>query len=125
MPATARSLAQQNGMSYSEARLLSDVSYNAQLGSQYLGQQIDAFNGSYVLTFAAYNAGPRRAREWIQRFGDPRGQPIDEVVDWVEMIPFTETRNYVQRVMENYQVYKIRLGAGFSIESDLTNGRRG
>ncbi|WP_244490874.1 lytic transglycosylase domain-containing protein [Aureimonas frigidaquae] len=125
MPATAKTLARETGVAYSEARLLNDVSYNAQLGSRYLGQQIDAFNGSYVLTFAAYNAGPRRAREWIQRFGDPRGQSVDEVVDWVEMIPFTETRNYVQRVMENYQVYKMRLGAGFSIESDLRNGRQG
>ena len=80
--------------------------------------------GSYVLTFAAYNAGPRRAREWVKRFGDPRGKPIDEVVDWVENIPFTETRNYVQRMMENYQVYKMRLGASADIESDLRFGRR-
>ncbi|KAA0971038.1 lytic transglycosylase domain-containing protein [Aureimonas fodinaquatilis] len=123
MPATAQSLSKEAGLPYSEAKLLSDVSYNAQLGSQYLGNQISSFDGSYVLTFAAYNAGPRRAREWIQRFGDPRGQPLDEVVDWIEMIPFTETRNYVQRVMENYQVYKIRLGAGFSIEKDLRTGR--
>ncbi|WAJ26622.1 lytic transglycosylase domain-containing protein [Antarcticirhabdus aurantiaca] len=125
MPGTAKSLARQAGLSYSEGRLLSDVSYNAFLGSKYLGQQIDQFNGSYVLTFAAYNAGPRRAREWIERFGDPRGKSIDEVVDWIESIPFTETRNYVQRVMENYQVYKIRLGAGFDIERDLRYGRRG
>ncbi|WP_062211896.1 lytic transglycosylase domain-containing protein [Aureimonas sp. AU12] len=125
MPATAKGLAKSAGLAYSETRLLNDVSYNALLGSQYLGQQIDNFNGSYVLTFAAYNAGPRRAREWIQRFGDPRGKSVDEVVDWIEMIPFTETRNYVQRVMENYQVYKMRLGAGFDIERDVTQGRRG
>ncbi|MFD2235965.1 lytic transglycosylase domain-containing protein [Aureimonas populi] len=124
MPGTARSLSREIGASYSEAKLLNDVSYNAQLGSRYLGQQIDTFAGSYVLTFAAYNAGPRRAREWVERFGDPRGRPIDEVVDWVEQIPFTETRNYVQRVMENYQVYKMRLGAGFNIEGDLRHGRR-
>ncbi|WP_185983083.1 transglycosylase SLT domain-containing protein [Aureimonas mangrovi] len=124
MPATARSLSREVGASYSEAKLLNDVSYNAQLGSRYLGQQIDTFGGSYVLTFVAYNAGPRRAREWVERFGDPRERPIDEVVDWVEQIPFTETRNYVQRVMENYQVYKMRLGAGFNIEGDLRNGRR-
>lgn len=125
MPATAKSLSREIGASYSDAKLLSDVSYNALLGSRYLGQQIDTFNGSYVLTFVAYNAGPRRAREWIERFGDPRGRPIDEVVDWVEKIPFTETRNYVQRVMENYQVYKLRLGASSDIESDLRNGRQG
>ncbi|WP_182085632.1 lytic transglycosylase domain-containing protein [Aureimonas sp. ME7] len=125
MPATAKGLAKNAGVPYSEARLLNDVSYNTLLGTQYLGQQISSFDGSYILTFAAYNAGPRRAREWIDRFGDPRRKSIDEVVDWVELIPFTETRNYVQRVMENYQVYKMRLGAGFDIERDLTLGRRG
>ncbi|KTQ84442.1 lytic transglycosylase [Aureimonas ureilytica] len=125
MPATAKGLAKNAGLPYSDTRLLNDTSYNALLGSQYLGQQISNFSGSYILTFAAYNAGPRRAKEWIDRFGDPRGQSIDKVVDWIELIPFTETRNYVQRVMENYQVYKMRLGAGFDIERDLTQGRRG
>ncbi|WP_061934176.1 lytic transglycosylase domain-containing protein [Aureimonas sp. AU22] len=125
MPATGRSLAKNAGLSYSDTKLQNDVSFNTLLGTQYLGQQISNFDGSYILTFAAYNAGPRRAREWIDRFGDPRRKSIDEVVDWVELIPFTETRNYVQRVMENYQVYKMRLGAGFDIERDLTLGRRG
>lgn len=125
MPGTAKSMARKVGVAYSPQRLTSDPAYNATLGAQYLGDQIDNFNGSYVLTFAAYNAGPRRAREWIERFGDPRGMSLDQVVDWVERIPFTETRNYVQRIMENYQVYKMRLGAPFSIESDLVNGRRG
>ncbi|WP_425359299.1 lytic transglycosylase domain-containing protein [Aureimonas flava] len=124
MPATGRSLAKNAGLSYSDSKLQNDVSFNTLLGTQYLGQQISSFDGSYILTFAAYNAGPRRAREWIDRFGDPRRKSIDEVVDWVELIPFTETRNYVQRVMENYQVYKMRLGAGFDIERDLTLGRR-
>ena len=125
MPGTAKSMARKVGVAYSPQRLTSDPGYNATLGAQYLGDQIDNFDGSYVLTFAAYNAGPRRAREWIERFGDPRGMSLDQVVDWVERIPFTETRNYVQRIMENYQVYKMRLGARFSIESDLVNGRRG
>ncbi|MBP0615999.1 lytic transglycosylase domain-containing protein [Jiella mangrovi] len=125
MPGTAKSMARKVGVSYSPSRLTSDPGYNATLGAQYLGDQIDNFDGSYVLTFAAYNAGPRRAREWIERFGDPRGMSLDQVVDWVERIPYTETRNYVQRVMENYEVYKIRLGAPFSIESDLVRGRRG
>ncbi|MCQ8781125.1 lytic transglycosylase domain-containing protein [Mangrovibrevibacter kandeliae] len=124
MPGTAKNVASKAGMPYSLARLTSDPGYNATLGSHYLGQQIDDFDGSYILTFIAYNAGPRRAREWVERFGDPRGKSLDEVVDWVERIPFTETRNYVQRVMENYQVYKIRLGAPFSIEQDLRFGRR-
>ena len=125
MPGTAKTLARQAGMAYSPARLTTDVAYNAVLGSRYLGQQIDNFSGSYVLTFAAYNAGPTRARDWIRRFGDPRGRSVDDVVDWVERIPFTETRNYVQRVMENYQVYKVRLGAETNIERDLVHGRRG
>jgi soluble lytic murein transglycosylase len=125
MPATAKTLCRQVGMAYNQARLTTDVAYNAVLGSRYLGQQIDNFSGSYVLTFAAYNAGPRRAREWMDRFGDPRGKQVDQVVDWVERIPFTETRNYVQRVMENYQVYKMRLGADSNIERDLVLGRQG
>ena len=125
MPATARSMARKVGVSYSEARLTSDPAYNATLGAHFLGQQIEDFGGSYILTFAAYNAGPRRAKEWIQRFGDPRGKSLDDVIDWVERIPFDETRNYVQRVMENYEVYKVRLGAGFDIERDLRFGRAG
>ncbi|WP_244487641.1 MULTISPECIES: lytic transglycosylase domain-containing protein [unclassified Aureimonas] len=124
MPGTAKSVAQKAGMPFSLARLTTDPGYNAALGSRFLGEQIDNFAGSYILTFAAYNAGPRRAREWVERFGDPRGKSIEEVVDWVERIPFTETRNYVQRVMENYQVYKMRLGAGSNIQQDLVFGRR-
>ncbi|MEX6507132.1 transglycosylase SLT domain-containing protein [Jiella sp. M17.18] len=123
MPGTAKNMARKIGVSYSPSRLTSDPGYNAMLGAQYLGEQIDNFNGSYILTFAAYNAGPRRAKEWIDRFGDPRGKSLDEVIDWVERIPFTETRNYVQRVLENYEVYKIRLGAGFDITRDLRFGR--
>jgi peptidoglycan lytic transglycosylase len=75
------------------------------------------------LTFAGYNAGPGRAQEWIKRYGDPRGKDIDTVVDWIERIPFTETRSYVQRVMENYQVYKTRLSGQFDIATDLVSGR--
>ncbi|MCW7544373.1 MAG: lytic transglycosylase domain-containing protein [Aurantimonas coralicida] len=125
MPNTAKSVARKVGVSYSPDRLTSDPGYNATLGAHFLGEQIADFGGSYVLTFAAYNAGPRRAREWIERFGDPRGKPLDQVVDWVERIPYTETRNYVQRIMENYGVYKMRLGAGFDIERDLRFGRGG
>ena len=79
--------------------------------------------GSYILTFVGYNAGPRRAQEWVARYGDPRGRQLDDVVDWIERIPYTETRNYVQRVMENYQVYKMRLSGRFDIASDLVKGR--
>lgn len=124
LPGTAQGVAKRHGLGYAAARLTSDPGYNATLGAHYLGEQIDTFAGSYVLTFIAYNAGPRRVGEWIARYGDPRGKPLDEVVDWIERIPFPETRNYVQRVMENYQVYKTRLGQAADIEADLRFGRR-
>ncbi|MCR9139077.1 MAG: lytic transglycosylase domain-containing protein [Alphaproteobacteria bacterium] len=124
LPGTAKLVARKNGLAYSKAKLTRDAGYNATLGAHYLGDQITEFDGSYVLTFVAYNAGPGRAKEWLKRFGDPRGKPVDEVVDWVESIPFTETRNYVQRIMENYQVYKTRLGQKADIVGDLRFGRR-
>ncbi|HXV28893.1 MAG TPA: lytic transglycosylase domain-containing protein, partial [Sinorhizobium sp.] len=123
LPTTAKGVAGRYGLAYSKDRLTSDAGYNATLGAHYLGEQIDSFGGSYILTFIAYNAGPRRVPQWIERYGDPRGGPIDEVVDWIERIPFEETRNYVQRVMENYQVYKSRLGQKADIVSDLRLGR--
>ncbi len=123
LPATAKGVASRYGLAYSKDRLTSDAGYNATLGSHYLGEQIDRFGGSYILTFIAYNAGPGRVPEWLARYGDPRGKPIDEVVDWIERIPFEETRNYVQRVMENYQVYKSRLGQKADIVADLRMGR--
>ncbi|WP_245428730.1 lytic transglycosylase domain-containing protein [Phyllobacterium phragmitis] len=123
LPTTAKEVAQRAGMSYSKPRLTTDAAYNATLGSHFLGEQIDRFDGSYILTFAGYNAGPRRASEWMERYGDPRGKPIDEIVDWIERIPYTETRNYVQRVMENYEVYKARLYGKMDIEKDLIQGR--
>lgn len=123
LPGTAKLVASKYGMAYAPGKLTSDPAFNATIGARYLGDQIDAFGGSYILTFIAYNAGPRRAPEWLARYGDPRGKPIEEVVDWIERIPFQETRNYVQRVMENYQVYKIRLGQSADIEHDLRFGR--
>jgi len=124
LPGTAKGVAARHGLPFSQDRLTTDAGYNATLGAHFLGEQISDFGGSYILTFIAYNAGPRRVPQWIERFGDPRGLPLDEVVDWIELIPFTETRHYVQRVMENYQVYKARLGQPASIEQDLRFGRR-
>lgn len=124
LPGTAQGVAKRHGLSFKADRLTSDAGYNATLGAHYLGEQIDAFGGSYVLTFIAYNAGPKRVPEWIARYGDPRGKPLDEVIDWVERIPFPETRNYVQRVLENYQVYKTRLGQKADIVADLRYGRQ-
>ncbi|OCP16597.1 MULTISPECIES: lytic transglycosylase domain-containing protein [unclassified Ensifer] len=124
LPGTAKGVASRYGLAYSKDRLTSDAGYNATLGAHYLGEQINSFGGSYILTFIAYNAGPRRVPDWLSRYGDPRGKPIDEVVDWIERIPFQETRNYVQRVMENYQVYKVRLGQSTDIVADLRMGRQ-
>lgn len=121
MPATAKSEARQLSLDFSEARLNLDPAFNVALGSHYLQSLIQDFGGSYVLAIAAYNAGPSRSRQWVARYGDPRSAGVDPV-DWVEMIPFSETRNYVQRVLEGVQVYRQRLGIGdiaFNIERDL------
>ena len=123
MPGTAKQLAKQAGMIFSQTRLTTDAGYNATLGAAFLGEQLDRFNGSYVLTFAGYNAGPNRAAQWVAKYGDPRGKDIDAVVDWIERIPYTETRSYVQRVMENYEVYKMRISGKYDIVGDLVNGR--
>jgi len=123
MPGTAKQLAKKAGMTFSQDRLTSDAGYNATLGSAFLGEQLDRFNGSYVLTFAGYNAGPNRATQWVAKYGDPRGKDVDAVVDWIERIPYTETRSYVQRVMENYEVYKMRISGKYDIVGDLVNGR--
>jgi soluble lytic murein transglycosylase len=123
LPGTAMAVAKRHNITYSKDKLTADAGYNATLGAHYLGEQIDAFGGSYIMTFIAYNAGPKRVPEWIGRYGDPRGKSIDAVVDWIERIPFPETRNYVQRVMENYEVYKARLGQPASIQQDLIGGR--
>lgn len=109
MPATAKSIAKSMGLPHTDHRLLNDPHYNVQIGRTYLGRLIDEFDGSYVLALAAYNAGPARARQWMRDNGDPRRPNVD-VVDWIELITFEETRNYVQRVLENLQVYRHVLG---------------
>ncbi|WP_297322293.1 transglycosylase SLT domain-containing protein [uncultured Bartonella sp.] len=124
LPATAKAVAIKNAIAWQPEKLSSDAGYNATLGAHFLGEQLNRFNGSYILTFIGYNAGARRANEWIERYGDPRGQSVDWVVDWVERIPYSETRDYVMRVMENYQVYKARLTGVADINVDLAAGRR-
>jgi soluble lytic murein transglycosylase len=123
LPKTAKRVASRYQIAWAEEKLTSDPAYNATLGSHYLGEQIDKFRGSLVLTFAAYNAGPARIPQWIGRYGDPRRMKVDDVVDWVENIPFQETRDYVQKVMENYQIYKSLLKQPADIEADLTAGK--
>ncbi|ROQ00972.1 soluble lytic murein transglycosylase [Stella humosa] len=121
MPGTARQLAKQMVENHSDQRLTADPAYNVALGSRYLADQIRDFNGSYILAVAGYNAGPARSRQWVQTYGDPRNGGVDPI-DWVESIPFNETRNYVQRVMENLQVYRWRLagpGTPVALSADL------
>lgn len=125
MPSTAKQVALKAGLPFAAARLTTDPSYNATLGAAYLQEQLDRFGGSYILTFASYNAGPGRVREWLRKYGDPRGQDLDAIVDWIERIPYGETRAYVQRVMENYQVYKLQLTGKADIGRDLVSGRQG
>ncbi|HWV52551.1 lytic transglycosylase domain-containing protein [Pseudorhodoplanes sp.] len=122
LPGTAKLVAKRNGIAFDPKKLYDPV-YNVQIGAAELGHAIENYRGSYILTFVAYNAGPGRVREWIERFGDPRDPKIDPI-DWVERIPFSETRNYVQRVMENMQVYRVRFGASpkLMIEADLRRG---
>jgi soluble lytic murein transglycosylase len=108
MPRTAKSVAEDLGLQFDAERLLGDWRYNAQLGSTYLARLIEEFGTSPVLVAAGYNAGPSRVRKWIGTFGDPRTGAID-VVDWIEHIPFRETRNYVMRVAESLPIYRARL----------------
>ncbi len=121
MPRTAREVARDIGVPYQRSRLTSDPAYNAMLGAAHLGDLLDDFAGSYIMTIAAYNAGAHRVSQWIEAYGDPRSPAIDPI-DWMENIPFTETRNYVQRVMENIQIYRARLSnqtASLRIEQDI------
>lgn len=108
MPATAKETARVVGVSYDLGSLIADPSYNVVLGRAYLRAMIERFGGHYVLAIAAYNAGPHRVNQWIQRYGHPASPDVD-VIDWIEKIPFSETRNYVQRVLEGLHVYRGRL----------------
>lgn len=109
MPGTARDVARDTGVAYDPEKVRNDWRYNAQLGASYLAQMAERFDGNILLVSAAYNAGPHRADQWIEALGDPRDPEVD-VVDWVEHIPFRETRNYVQRVAESLPIYRARLG---------------
>ena len=123
MPGTAKLITKQYRMAYEPAKLMGDPAYNVKLGAAHLGDLIDEYNGSYVLTLVAYNAGPRRVREWVEEYGDPRGGKVDPI-DWVESIPFQETRQYVQKVLQNTQVYRARLAPSTvrPLTADLRRG---
>jgi soluble lytic murein transglycosylase len=109
-PEAGRDTAKRFGVTYDWKRLVSDPVYNTQMGAAEVAALLKEYRGSYIMTFAGYNAGRGRVNQWVAQHGDPRDSKID-AVDWVERIPFAETRNYVQRVMENLQIYGARFGA--------------
>jgi soluble lytic murein transglycosylase len=118
-PEAGRDTAKRFGIAYDWNRLVTDPAYNTQMGSAEVAALLSDYRGSYILTFAGYNAGRGRVQQWVAQHGDPRDPKVD-AVDWVERIPFSETRNYVQRVMENLQVYRARFGASTTtIEPNL------
>jgi soluble lytic murein transglycosylase len=108
MPESARVAASQAGLPYRPNDLTTDTSYNMQLGMTELGSRLADYNGSLILAAAAYNAGPGNVSKWLNTYGDPRS-PTTDPIDWIEEIPFNETRNYVQRVLDNTEVYRVRL----------------
>ena len=124
MPATANLVSRQLRLPYAKYKL-TQAAYNVKLGSTYLADMINKHDGSYILALAAYNAGPTNVRRWLRANGDPRHDSEVDLVDWIEMIPIPETRNYVQRVLEGLQAYRWQLGAEVdtaSIERDLARG---
>jgi len=122
-PAAGIDTAAKFKFTYNRDRLLKDPVYNMQMGAAELSNLLTGYNGSYILTFAGYNAGRGRVKQWIAAYGDPRDPHVDPV-DWVERIPIAETRNYVARIMENLQVYRARFGGGsrLVIEADIKRG---
>jgi soluble lytic murein transglycosylase len=125
MPATAKTVASRYGVSgHSTERLTRDPAHNLTLGQAHLGELVKGYRGSYILTFAAYNAGPGRVRQWIDLYGDPR-TAIDPV-DWIELVPVAETRRYMQKVMQNVHIYRARLGEPNQLMvADLARGGAG
>ena len=125
MPATAAATARQRSIPFALYQLTNAPQLNAQLGAAHLGELMQSHRGSYIMVFAAYNAGPGRVQQWLRAYGDPRDPSVD-AVDWVERIPITETRNYVQRVMENMQVYRALFSENHAllIGTDMLRGAK-
>lgn len=127
MPITAKHVCRDYKVRCDIPRLMTDISYNTSLASAYIADRMDEFQGSYVLAIAGYNAGPGRARQWIRQFGDPRDPKVD-VIDWIERIPFQETREYVAKVLSNVQIYRARLGeaaTALRLHEDFARARGG
>ena len=107
IPPTASETAKAVGIRYSRAKLTRDWKYNVTLGTKYMRNLINDFDGSYILAIASYNAGPHNVAKWLEQNGDPREmRSFNSIINWIESIPFHETRNYVQRVLENLQIYR-------------------
>ena len=113
-PEAGRDTAKRFGVKYDWERMVSDPVYNTQIGAGELSALLSEYKGSHIMTFAGYNAGRGRVRDWIKLYGDPRDPKVDPV-DWVERIPFSETRNYVQRVIENLAVYRVRFDSSTTV----------
>lgn len=124
MPATAKGVAKDLKLGYDQNQLTRSADYNVRLGSHYLKGLLSNWDNNYVLALAAYNAGEGRVRKWIQDWGDPR-QPNVDVIDWIELIPFNETRNYVQRVLEGVQIYRTLLNSQPSAIDRMYTDMRG
>jgi soluble lytic murein transglycosylase len=119
MPGTAKQVSRALSLPYTRDKLTTDPAYNIRLGQTYLAQMLDRFAGSPPLALAAYNAGPHRVDRWLKEFGDPRTGQVD-MIDWIESIPFSETRNYVQRVSEAATVYRYLLSGAQIAEVGTT-----
>ncbi len=125
MKVTANHICRDYKIKCTHARLLTDNSYNIMIASAYVADRMAEWQGSYVLTLSSYNAGPGRTRQWIKEFGDPRTSAIDPI-DWIERIPFEETRRYVAKVLSNIQIYRARLGeeaTALRLDEDLNRAR--
>jgi soluble lytic murein transglycosylase len=117
-PEAGRDTAKRFGISYDWDRMVSDPVYNTQMGAAELSALLSEYKGNHIMTFAGYNAGRGRVRDWVKAYGDPRDPKVD-AVDWVERIPFSETRNYVQRVIENLAVYRVRFDNDTAVTSKI------
>ncbi len=126
LPSTAKMVAGWHDLKFEKKKLSADPAYNVALGTAFLGRLISNYDGSYVMALAGYNAGPGRVRQWVGQFGDPRQSQVDPI-DWIERIPFTETREYVHKILESAQVYRSRLlgdHAPLRLAEDLYRGRQ-
>ncbi|MGB7204768.1 MAG: transglycosylase SLT domain-containing protein, partial [Anderseniella sp.] len=126
IPSTGKQIARKYKIGgYSTNSLISNPALNVSMGEAYLGDLIQQFDGSYIMAIASYNAGPGNISKWVNAYGDPRTSQID-AVDWIESIPFTETRKYVQKVMQNVHVYRTRLGEKkFAMSRDINRASTG